>query len=149
MKGKKYGLQFGNCVECNAYQLVDRDGLCNSCMDEERTLIDQACRYMQKHPHATREELAEALQVSLTRVNRWLKHRRIHCIAMRAVCPECGKELINTFECECQKNKFPSKNTDKKKSQRIVYLDYQKKRREKFTRPSRRSRRRIYSPLSS
>jgi hypothetical protein len=90
---------FGNCIDCHAYGRLDRDGRCVHCAVQEMKLVDAACLLLQKHPDATREEIARILDVDQDKVDRWARNRNIHCVSLRSRCPICLEPLVNCFSC--------------------------------------------------
>ena len=90
---------FGNCVCCHAYNRLDQDGKCVLCIQQELRLIHAAQDIIINHPGIPEEEIATLLGVDVAKVSQWNKKGLIHSIVITASCPQCGRQLVNRFNC--------------------------------------------------
>jgi len=95
---------FDNCVDCDQYAPVDLDSRCPICATREVELLETAHEILREHPHSSRDDIADRLQTSVSRVDGWIRSGKIRCRAIKSRCPKCGTEL-HSFSCKVCKYK--------------------------------------------
>ncbi len=99
MNGRLAKTQFGNCTNCNEYSMMNSDGLCQKCSNFYIDQLENAIDLTKNNPEITCQEIANTLEISIEKVEEWVKKGKIRCISLRFVCPKCDKEVINQLKC--------------------------------------------------
>jgi len=121
---KKSKIHYGNCADCQHYARLDAENRCQECARKEIELVDAACHLLREHPDASREDVANALNVHPSRVEEWMRQRKIRAVSVVFTCEYCGKMLKNSLTCDCREETPPPPSPKPSKTQRIVYLEF-------------------------
>lgn len=89
----------GNCARCKKFALVNGDGLCGVCAVSMLDQLEKAILLTAEKPQITKDEIAETVGVSPEQVNEWIRLGKIHCVAVRSLCPTCNRVVINQLIC--------------------------------------------------
>ncbi|MEW6237831.1 MAG: hypothetical protein AB1656_20790 [Candidatus Omnitrophota bacterium] len=125
---RKSKIHFGNCIDCQRYARLDGEERCQDCARKEIELVDAACHLLRDNPKASRDDIAEALNVQASRVEDWMRQRKIRTVAVDFTCEHCGKILKNSLTCDCRQEISSPPSPKPSKTQRIVFLEYNAKR---------------------
>lgn len=99
MNNKIVRLRFGNCVHCQQYTKLIRDGLCYSCLESEVSLLGKALCLIHLDPGISIEEIAGSLHIPCDHVYTWIRTGKIRCLAVQFTCPTCRRDIINQVIC--------------------------------------------------
>ncbi len=126
---KRSTAKFGNCIDCNRYFRLDSEGRCPECASFDIQLVDVARKFILNYPDTSREKIAEVLDVDINRVDEWIRLKKIRCVSIRKVCPNCGNVIINRFYCDsCGFNAEPLfKEQEANQPKNIKRMAYQER----------------------
>lgn len=132
------GYSMKNCPKCGNVFTFIKNPICPDCQEEEDQIFETVRRYLKDNGDKTLEEVAEATEVSVKKILKFIKDGRIDISTNTSIsyaCDGCGKPITSGSYCpNCAtkiKNKFsnnftkaPTPSTSKPKS--VMYTQQNK-----------------------
>lgn len=131
-------MEIRNCKKCKKiFQYLSGPILCPSCKEEEENEFQEVKKYLRENPRASMTEISQALDISVEKINRFLKDGRLEVTAdslIKLQCESCGKEILTGRFCNTCAGKlegaFQSASNDIKRrsvSEQKRVMNYLKK----------------------
>lgn len=123
------GFSTRNCPKCGKPFTYIKNPICRECQEEEDAIFETVRHYLKENGDKTLEEVAEATDVSVKKILRYIKEGKIDisnhdnisgfCEKCNApinsgrYCDSCAKKLKNTFSENFKKPEPPSSSKPK------------------------------------
>lgn len=112
MKGAIIMAELRNCPRCGKLFSYFGRPICNRCIDEEEEEFKIVKEYIYNNPGATVFEVADATEVSVDKILRFLKEERLEItsdnVNLILECESCGRPIKTGKYCEQCKVKLSS-----------------------------------------
>ena len=128
-----------NCKSCGRMFNYIGSNICPECTKAVEAKFEEVKQYIYDHPRCSIHEVAEAMEISVSQIRKWLREERLtFCedsdIALN--CEKCGKRILTGRFCKmCKdtmssqfeslyKKEEPKVNTERKKTEnKMRFLD--------------------------
>lgn len=96
-------MEIRNCKRCKKiFQYLNGPVLCPSCRDEDEQMFQKVKEYLKENPRSTMTEVAEALDISIERITRYLREGRLEIAPNSPIkldCERCGAPITTGRFC--------------------------------------------------
>ena len=97
-------MEIKNCKKCKRiFQYLTGPQLCITCKDEDELEFQEIKKYLKEHPRATMTEVAEALEISVEKITKFLRDGRLEVAegsAIKIECESCGRPILTGKYCQ-------------------------------------------------
>lgn len=105
-------MEVKNCVKCKKlFQYLSGPPLCPNCKEQEEKDFQAVRQYLKEHPRASLTEVADALEISVEKITRFLKEGRLEIAPGSAIileCERCGSPIMSGRFCASCSGKLES-----------------------------------------
>lgn len=132
------GFSMRNCPKCGNVFTFVKNPICRECQQKEDEIFETVRQYLKEHNDKTIEEVAEATDVSVKKILRYIKEGKIDVSTnenIKSACENCGKPVTSGRYCDSCASKI-SKNltsniskptTESSKPKSVMYTQQRKK----------------------
>lgn len=104
-------MSLANCKECGRLFQKQHDPICPSCKRQEEADFLEVTEYLRHNLGASTEEIAEATEVEVATIVRWIREGRLQTVEgsrLLVECQDCGTMIRTGQYCESCKKKRQS-----------------------------------------
>ncbi len=106
------GYSMRNCPKCGNVFTFIRNPICSDCQEIEDQIFETVRRYLKDNGDKTLEEVAEATEVSVKKILKYIKEGKIDIAGNENIsypCDNCGKPITSGAYCQSCASKLKNK----------------------------------------
>lgn len=103
-------MEVRNCIKCKKiFQYLSGPQLCPNCKDQDEKDFQAVKQYLRENPRATITEVAEAMEMTVDKITRYLRDGRLEIAPGSAIileCERCGSPITSGRFCNACSGKM-------------------------------------------